>query len=82
MSLGLTNTPASFQALINDVLQDMLNRFVFVYLDDILISSKTCEEPTHHVQSVLQCLQENSLFVKAEKCEFHVCSCLPGIHCG
>lgn len=72
MPFGLTNAPAVFQALVNDVLRDMLNRFVFVYLDDILIFSNTREEHVHHVQSVLQRLQENSLYVKAEKCEFHV----------
>lgn len=67
----LTNAPAVFQALVNDVLRDMLNRFVFVYLDDILIFSKTVEEHVQHVCSVLQRLLESSLFVKAEKCEFH-----------
>ena len=39
MPFGLTNAPAVFQALVNDVLRDMLNRFIFVYLDDILIFS-------------------------------------------
>ncbi|KAK9513191.1 hypothetical protein VZT92_026747 [Zoarces viviparus] len=72
MPFGLTNAPAIFQALVNDVLRDMLDRHVFVYLDDILIFSKNREEHVHHVQSVLQRLLENSLFVKAEKCEFHV----------
>ncbi len=71
MPFGLTNAPAVFQALVNDLLRDMLNRFVFVYLDDILIFSKSQEEHISHVQSVLQRLLENSLFVKAEKCEFH-----------
>ncbi|TWW68233.1 hypothetical protein D4764_19G0000310 [Takifugu flavidus] len=51
---------------LKDVLRDMLNGFAFVYLDDILIPN-THEEHIHHVQSVLQRLQENSLFVKAEK---------------
>ncbi|KAI3351469.1 hypothetical protein L3Q82_020315 [Scortum barcoo] len=59
--------PAVFQALVNDVLRDMLNKFVFVYLDDILIFSRNKEEHVHHVQAVLQRLLENSLFVKAEK---------------
>lgn len=44
MPFGLTNAPAVFQALINDVLRDMLNRFVFVYLDDILIFSRTTSD--------------------------------------
>lgn len=54
---GLTNAPAVFQELVNDMVRDILNRFVFVYLDDILIFST-----------------ENSLFVKAEKSEFHASS--------
>uniref|UniRef100_A0A8C5N9Y2 Gypsy retrotransposon integrase-like protein 1 n=1 Tax=Gouania willdenowi TaxID=441366 RepID=A0A8C5N9Y2_GOUWI len=72
MPFGLTNAPAVFQALVNDVLRDMLNRFVFVYLDDILIFSKTPSEHQQHVRMVLQRLLENKLFVKSEKCEFHV----------
>ena len=71
MPFGLTNAPAVFQALVNDILRDMIDKYVFVYLDDILIFSKSLEEHTHHVQTVLQRLLENSLFVKAEKCEFH-----------
>lgn len=66
-----TNAPAVFQALINDVLRDMLNKFVFVYLDDILIFSQGLQEHVHHV---LQRLLENSLFAKAGKCEFHAAS--------
>ncbi|XP_041810033.1 uncharacterized protein lrfn4b [Chelmon rostratus] len=71
MPFGLTNAPAVFQSLVNDVLRDMLNRFVFVYLDDILIFSKNENEHVQHVRQVLQRLLENQLFVKAEKCEFH-----------
>lgn len=72
MPFGLTNVPAVFQALVNDVLRDFINRFVFVYLDDILIFSKSHSEHKNHVRQVLQCLLENRLFVKGEKCEFHV----------
>ena len=72
MPFGLTNAPAVFQALVNDVLRDMLNQFVYVFLDDILIFSRGMAEHTHHVQLVLRRLLENSLYVKAEKCEFHV----------
>ena len=68
MLFGLSNAPAVFQALVNDVLRNMLNIFVVVYLDDILIFSKSLEE--HH-QHVLQRLLENRLYVKAEKCVFH-----------
>ncbi len=72
MPFGLTNAPAVFQALVNNVLRDMLSQFVFVHLDDILIYSKSKQEHVLHVCRVLQRLLENQLFVKAEKCEFHV----------
>lgn len=72
MPFGLTNAPAVFQALVNDILRDLLNVCVFVYLDDILIFSKSRQEHVVHVRQVLQRLLENRLFVKAEKCEFHV----------
>ena len=71
MPFGLTNAPAIFQVLLNDVLRDFLNVFVFVYLDDILIFSRSEQELVQHVRSVLQRLLENQLFVKAEKSEFH-----------
>ncbi|KAL0170808.1 hypothetical protein M9458_035404, partial [Cirrhinus mrigala] len=71
LPFGLTNAPAVFQNLVNDMLGDMLNRFVFVYLDDILIFSPSLQEHSRHVRQVLQRLLENQLFVKAEKCEFH-----------
>ena len=70
MPFGLTNAPAMFQMLVNDVLRDMINRFVFVYLDDILIFSRSPEEHKEHVRRVLQRLLENRLFVKVEKCKF------------
>uniref|UniRef100_A0A4W5LSY2 ribonuclease H n=1 Tax=Hucho hucho TaxID=62062 RepID=A0A4W5LSY2_9TELE len=54
MPFGLTNAPAVFQALINDVLRDMLNQFVFVYLDDILIFSGSLQEHEKHVLRVLR----------------------------
>lgn len=74
MPFGLTNAPAVFQSLINDVLQDFLNHFVFIYLDNILIFPRSLEERVQQVRSVLQCLLENKLFVKAEKCDFHASS--------
>ena len=74
MPFGLTNAPAVFQALVNDVLRDLLNVSVVVYLDDILIFSRTATEHTRHVRQVLQRLLENRLFVKAEKCTFSTTS--------
>ena len=68
---GLTNAPAVFQALVNDVLRDVINKNVFVYLDDILVFSKPLEEHIAYVRLVLQRLLENRLLAKEEKCEFH-----------
>lgn len=56
-----------FQALVNDILRDMLNNFVFVYLDDILIFSQNLDQHIFHVCTVLQHLLQNQLYVKAEK---------------
>ncbi len=61
MPFGVTNTPAVFQVLVNDVLHDMLNRFVFIYLNDILIFSKSLDDHVHYIQSILQHLLENSV---------------------
>jgi hypothetical protein len=71
MPFGLTNAPASFQAMINDVLRPFLDNFVVVYLDDILIYSKTLEEYQQHVHQVLQALQDANLLVNPEKSIFH-----------
>ncbi|KAI2650474.1 Transposon Tf2-6 polyprotein [Labeo rohita] len=71
MPFGLCNSPAAFQHFINDVLRDMLGRWCYAYLDDILIYSKTLEEHTQHVRAVLQRLLAHQLFCKLEKCAFH-----------
>ncbi len=71
LPFGLTNAPAIFQGLVNSVLADLINQFVFVYLDDIQIFSPSLQLHTQHVWRVLQRLLDNQLFVKAEKCEFH-----------
>lgn len=67
MLFGLTNVLAVFQAIVNDILRDFINHFVFVYLDDILIFSRSVVEHERHVKLVLQRLLENRLFVEAEK---------------
>ncbi|XP_061751071.1 synapse differentiation-inducing gene protein 1-like isoform X2 [Nerophis ophidion] len=60
-----------YETLVNDILRDMLDQFVVVYLDDILIFARNLQEHQHHLCLVLQRLLENRLFVKAEKCHFH-----------
>lgn len=72
MPFGLANAPAVFQNPVNDVLEDMLNKFIFVYLDNILIFCQSETEHVQHVHSVLQRLLQNHLYVNAEKYEFHV----------
>ena len=71
MPFGLTNAPAVFQAMINDVLRDFLDRFVYVYIDDILIYSPDLDTHRNHVNQVLERLLANHLYVKAEKSLFH-----------
>ncbi|KAK1784659.1 hypothetical protein P4O66_003342 [Electrophorus voltai] len=71
MLFGLMNAPAVFQRYINEVLREALDRYVFVYLDDILIYCQTVDEHVTHVRRVLQLLLENHLFVKLEKSTFH-----------
>lgn len=74
MPFGLTNAPAVFQSLVNDVLREFLHRFVFVYLDDILIFSPDLDTHQTHVCQVLSHLLQKHLFVKAKKCSFHMTS--------
>jgi hypothetical protein len=61
MPFALTNTPAVLQDLVYNVLQDMLNRFVFVYLDDILVFSHSAQEHLLHVRQLLQHILEDQL---------------------
>ncbi|KAK3511603.1 hypothetical protein QTP70_011262 [Hemibagrus guttatus] len=72
MPYGLANAPAVFQSFINEIFRDIMNKYVVAYIDDILIYSKSEEEHQSHVRTVLTRLLENQLYVKAEKCEFHV----------
>ena len=70
MPFGLTNAPAVFQHMANDIFRDFLDIFLIIYLDDLLIYSKTQEEHNAHVRQVLQRLREYGLYAKLEKCNF------------
>jgi hypothetical protein len=70
MPFGLSNAPATFQALMNDILRPFLRRFVLVFFDDILIFSPSWAENLRHVHLVLAKLQKHTLFVKKSKCAF------------
>jgi DNA replication protein DnaC len=72
MSFGLTNAPAYFMYLMNKVFMEYLDKFVVVFIDDILIFSKTEEEHDEHLHLVLQKLKENQLYAKLNKCEFQL----------
>ncbi|MBW0572143.1 hypothetical protein O181_111858 [Austropuccinia psidii MF-1] len=74
MPFGLINAPASFEDLVNDIYQDLLDVYVVTYLDNIMVFSKSEEEHVTHVSTVLSTLRANNLFAKASKCLFHVSS--------
>src|SRR5882724_8736519 len=71
MPMGLTNTPATFQAFMNQIFQDMTDIFVVLYLNDILIFSDSLEDHRVHVRCILKHLHEYDLHSKPKKCLFH-----------
>jgi hypothetical protein len=70
ISFGLTNAPAYFMYLMNKVFIKYLDKFVVVFIDDILIFSKTEKEHEKHLRMVLEKLRSNQLYAKFSKCEF------------
>ena len=75
MPFGLAYAPATFQRLMNYILQDFLGKFVAVYLDDIIIYSTTFEQHLDHITQIFQTLRNANLMIKLKKCYF----CLPNI---
>ncbi|XP_019237037.1 PREDICTED: uncharacterized protein LOC109217260, partial [Nicotiana attenuata] len=70
MSFGLTNAPTSFMDLMNRVFRPYIDSFVIVFIDDILIYSRSLGEHEQHLRVVLQTLREQKLYAKFSKCEF------------
>jgi hypothetical protein len=70
MSFGLTNVPVYFMYLMNKVSMEYLDKFVVVFIDNILVYSRTKEEHEDHLRLVLQKLRDHKLYAKLRKCEF------------
>ena len=70
MPFGVTNAPATFQRMMNEIFKDELDSFVLVYLDDILIFSKTLEDHIQHIRRALEKLREAKLYARLHKCAF------------
>ena len=70
MSFGLTNAPAYFMNMMNKVFMEYLDKFVVVFIDDIIIYSKNDSDHEEHLRMVLQKLRDNQLYAKYRKCEF------------
>ncbi|KAJ9514003.1 hypothetical protein QJQ45_021112 [Haematococcus lacustris] len=70
LCFGLTNAPATFQRVMNNIFHDLLGKSVLVYLDDILIMSRSLEEHFMHLEQVLQRLHMHKLFARLSKCSF------------
>jgi hypothetical protein len=69
--IGLSNAPVVFMFLMNGVFRNYLDKFVIVFLDDILVYSKLEEEHKQHLRMVLQVLREHQLYAKLSKCLFY-----------
>ena len=73
MFFGMTNLPATFQAIINEILRDMINEEkVVAFVDDMLIGTEIEEGHDEIVEEVLKRLEENDLYIKPEKCMWKV----------
>jgi hypothetical protein len=70
MPFGLTNAPAIFQAAVKTLFEPLLEKFVLIFMDDILVFSKTLEGHKKHLQEVFDILRDNNLYLKQSKCSF------------
>ncbi|CAL9084794.1 unnamed protein product, partial [Musa textilis] len=70
MPFDLTNAPATFCTLMNQLFKESLDKFMVVYLDDIVVYNRTLEEHIEHLRIIFKVLRKNTLFMKREKCYF------------
>lgn len=71
LPMGLCNAPATFMRIMNTIFADVIEKYVVVYLDDIMVFSKTPEEHAMHLEEVLRRLDENKFIIKESKCKFY-----------
>jgi Reverse transcriptase (RNA-dependent DNA polymerase) len=71
MPFGLTNVPGGFQRFLNGIFSDLLDVYVIIYLDDILIFSGNKDDHFQHISKVLKQLQKHGLYANGKKCDFH-----------
>ena len=71
MHFGLTNAPTNFMCMMNNIFSKYLDKFVFLFIDDILVYSKSKEEHEEHLHIVLWVLREHQLYTKFSKCAFY-----------
>jgi len=73
MFFGMTNLPATFQAMMNEILRDLINEGkVAAFVDDVLVGTETEEGHDEIVEEILRRLEENDLYIKLEKCVWKV----------
>nr|GFC55330.1 reverse transcriptase [Tanacetum cinerariifolium] len=82
MPFGLTNAPAVFMDLINRVCKPYLDKFIIVFIDDILIYSKDEKEHEEHLKAILELLKEEKLYAKFSKCKFWIPKDFPKVFLG
>jgi hypothetical protein len=70
MPFGLTNAPADFMDYMTQIFQSYLDRFIIIFIDDILVYSKNPQEHVQHLKIVLDILREKQLYAKFSKCKF------------
>lgn len=70
LQFGLTNTPVTFMCLMNIIFHQFLDKFVLIFINEILIYSRNVEEHKEHLRIVLQVLREHQLYDKYNKCDF------------